>query len=110
MIGISKVIYPDWYSVDSSENYSCDNEDTAPINDNEEFDPFYDEEIERARELRAFDEVPKHGFHAHAYNRKLDNLKMRKLRNKGYTYRQIAKQIGCSPSTVRNRLKKMGDD
>lgn len=73
----------------------------------EDYDPFYDEEKEREEEARAFESIPKHGVHAHAYNKKLDNLKIKRLRKKGYTYREIAKQLGCSPNTVRNRLKKM---
>lgn len=76
----------------------------------EDYDPFYDEEKEREEEARAFESIPKHGVHAHAYNKKLDNLKIKRLRKKGYTYREIAKQLKCSPSTVRNRLKKLGEE
>lgn len=62
---------------------------------------------EREEEKRAFESIPKHGVHAHAFKKGLDNLKMKELRKKNYTYREIAKQLGCSPNTVRNRLKKM---
>lgn len=63
---------------------------------------------EREDEKRAFESIPKHGVHAHAFKKGLDNLKMKELREKGLTYREIGKQLGCSPNTVRNRLKKMG--
>lgn len=79
-----------------------------PFGDEEDdYDPFQEEE-NRWFESRAFDFVPKHGFHAHAYKKQLNNLKMIRLREKGKSYREIAKQLNCSPSTVRNRLKKMG--
>lgn len=72
------------------------------------FDPFEDEEEEREEERWTFEAIPKHGVHAHAYKKELDNLKIKKLKKNGYTFREIAVQLGCSPSTVRNRLKKMG--
>lgn len=96
-------LYQDWYS---------DNEDVNTddflYDENEDFDPFGDEAQEREEERWDFEKVPKHGVHAHAYKKSLDNVRMKRLRERGCTYRQIGKQLGCSPSTVRNRLKKMG--
>lgn len=69
---------------------------------------FEDDRREKEEEKWAFENIPKHGVHAHAYKKKLDNLKMKKLKEDGYTYRQIAKQLKCSPNTVRNRLIKLG--
>lgn len=47
----------------------------------------------------------KHGDCAPAYRRELDVCKMYQLSKKGYSYRKIAELLGCSPNTVRNRLK-----
>lgn len=69
-----------------------------------------DNSKEREEEKRAFESIPKHGVHAHAFKKGLDNLKMKELRKKNYTYREIAKQLGCSPNTVRNRLQKLGEE
>ena len=71
-------------------------------------DDDFSEERDRYLEQQTFSSVPKHGIHAHAYKKGLDNLEMMKLRGERKTYREIAKQLGCSPSTVRNRMKKMG--
>lgn len=86
----------------------ADDMDDSIYDEDDDFDPFYDEETEREEERWAFENVPKHGIHAHAYKKELDNLRMKKLREKGYSYRKIGKHLGCSPSTVRNRLKKLG--
>lgn len=75
--------------------------------ENDYDDDHFEEERDRYLEQQTFSSVPKHGFHAHAYKKKLDNLMMMKLREEGKTYRAIAKQLGCSPSTVRNRIKKI---
>lgn len=96
--------YPDWYNY----NYGEDNTSNR-YDDDDDFDPFEDVEREREEEKWAFESVPKHGVYAHAYKKELDNHKIRELRKKGYTYRQIAEQLKCSPSTVRNRLKKLGE-
>lgn len=56
---------------------------------------------------KVFEVNEKYEVHAHAYNERLSNLKMKELREKGLTYREIGKQLNCSPSTVRNRLKTM---
>ena len=96
-------IYQDWYSDNEDVNM-----DDFLYDENEDFDPFGDEAQEREEERWGFEKVPKHGVHAHAYKKNLDNVRMKRLRERGYTYRQIGKQLGCSPSTVRNRLKKMG--
>lgn len=59
-------------------------------------------------EKKTFDSVPKCGYHASAYRDDLDNQEIINLRVKGYSLRKIANILGCSPSTVRNRLNKMG--
>lgn len=47
----------------------------------------------------------KRGHQAPAFRRDLSTDKMIYLRRKKkYSYRQIAREMGCSPSTVRNRL------
>lgn len=47
----------------------------------------------------------KRGVDAHAFRHDLLTDKMLYLRNeKNYSYRQIAREMGCSPSTVRKRL------
>lgn len=97
--------YPDLYNY----NYGEDDEDDYGYGEDDDFDPFDDEKLDKELERKAFEDIPKHGVHAHAYKKGLDNQKMRKLREKGYTYRQIAEQLKCSPSTVRNRLKKLGE-
>lgn len=45
------------------------------------------------------------GVEASAFRQDLSTEMMVALRKKNYTYRQIADALGCSPSTVRNRLK-----
>lgn len=94
---------------DSLENIdSSDISDYDPFSEDDGVCSFEDQEREREEERWVFENIPKHGVHAHAYKKKLDNLKMKELREKGCTYREIAVQLGCSPSTVRNRLRKMG--
>lgn len=47
----------------------------------------------------------KRGFKAHAFRGDLSTDKMLYLRQeKQYSYKDIAEEMGCSPSTVRNRL------
>ena len=46
----------------------------------------------------------KRGTEASAFRKDLLTEQMAFLREKGYSYRKIADKLGCSPSTVRNRL------
>lgn len=48
----------------------------------------------------------KTGYFSPAYRRDLDMLvdKMYYLREKGYSYHRIGRELGCSPNTVRSRL------
>lgn len=52
--------------------------------------------------------VFEHGDHAPAFRRDLSNIEMLQLRLKGYSYRRIGEVLGCSPNTVKNRLKGNG--
>ena len=47
----------------------------------------------------------KSGYCSTAYRRDLNVDMMYQLHKKGYSYRRIAKEMGCSPNTVRSRLK-----
>lgn len=51
----------------------------------------------------------KKGKHTHATREDLDNVRILQLRAAGRTLTQIGEQLGCSPSTVRNRLNKLKD-
>lgn len=51
----------------------------------------------------------KKGKHTHATREDLDNVRILQLRAAGRTLTQIGEQLGCSPSTVRNRLNKLRD-
>lgn len=66
-------------------------------------------ELEEMKELekRLFEGEPKHGKFAHAYKGDIDNLVIDQLRAEGKSYREIAARFGCSPSTIRNRYKKL---
>lgn len=101
-----------WLNVERYSDYFIDSTtgDTSDCacDEDDDFDFFIDEE-EREEERLAFGLTPKHGIYANAYKKGLDNYTMKRLRKKGYTYRQIAGKLGCSPSTVRNRLKKLGE-
>lgn len=67
----------------------------------------YDDQIRRGLDKEHFESKPKHGKFAHAYSHNIDNVLIIKLREEGKTLREIARQFSCSPSTIRNRLKKM---
>lgn len=99
-------ISSDWYYKKYYETYEEPENSGDDFYD--DFDPFGEDEIEKEEIAKAFKSTPKHGVYAHAYNKKLDNWKIKKMREKRYTLRAIAKQLGCSPNTIRNRLKKMG--
>ena len=60
-----------------------------------------------ARERRAFEGKRLQGKNAHAYKHDLDNKKMYNLYQEGKSYHEIGQLMGCSPSTVRNRLQKL---
>lgn len=103
-----KSFFDDWGYDINSPFYEGDGGDDplADDGDDDDYDQYEDDEL-KAIEKIAFGEIPKHGIHAHAYKKELDNIRIKKLWEKGNTYRQIAKQLKCSPSTVRNRLKKL---
>lgn len=61
-----------------------------------------DEELQPPQEQKR---PVKDGVEASAFRQDLSTEMMVILRKKNYTYRQIAEKLGCSPSTVRNRLK-----
>ena len=46
----------------------------------------------------------KRGTEASAFRKDLSTEEMFDLHKKGYSYYRIAKELKCSPSTVRNRL------
>lgn len=77
--------------------------DSEPFDDNDDYDERFMSELERKK----FRETPKHGIYAHAYKKQLDNVKIMTLRDQGKSLREIAVALGCSPSTIRNRLKKL---
>lgn len=87
---------------------------SAPEDAGYEDDDWIDEQYARMekkeleeRERRAFEGKRLQGKNAHAYKNKLDNLTMYHLYQKGKSYREIGQLMGCSPSTVRNRLQKL---
>lgn len=63
------------------------------------------EETKRIQEQKISISPSKHGYCAPAYRRDLDVENMCQLKKKGYSYRRIARELGCSPNTVRSRLK-----
>ena len=64
--------------------------------------------INKQLEKECFENKPKHGKFASAYSHDIDNIKIIQLRENNCTLREIAKHFNCSPSTIRNRLRKMG--
>ncbi len=90
---------------------SDDTEDICDLYDDDYMDYIADLWYERGLqflEQETFENQRLHGKQAHAYKHEYDNVKIMLLREDGKTYREIAKIIGCSPSTVRNRLRKLG--
>lgn len=86
-------------------------EDYDEFDDFEAYDELINKEIEkyyREKEKEVFENKPKHGKSAHAYSHHIDNIRIIQMRRDNYTLREIAKQFNCSPSTIRNRLNKMG--
>lgn len=67
-----------------------------------------DSELRKQLEKASFEDSHGHGKFAHAYNHSIDNIKILQLREKGQSLREIAKYFHCSPSTIRNRLMRMG--
>lgn len=59
-------------------------------------------------ERRYFEKRKGYGKNAHAYNSDINNIAIMQLRDEGKTLREIAELLGCSPSTIRNRLKILG--
>lgn len=59
-------------------------------------------------EKESFENKPGHGKFAPAYSHDIDNIRIIQMRESACTLREIAKEFSCSPSTIRNRLRKMG--
>lgn len=53
-------------------------------------------------------QLAKCGEETPAFRQDLSTEMMVSLRMENYTYRMIAEKLGCSPSTVRNRLRSLG--
>ena len=68
----------------------------------------YEELMYKEMDKWYFEGKPRHGKFAHAYAHNIDNVRIIQMREKGKSLREIAAQFDCSPSTIRNRLKKMG--
>lgn len=66
---------------------------------------YYDELEHREWERKCFEGRKGYGKDAHAYDHDIDNVVIMQLREDGKTLREIAELFGCSPSTIRNRLK-----
>ena len=64
---------------------------------------------EREQYDKPFENKRLEGKDAHAYKEEYSNAEIAMLYERGLSLRQIAKELGCkSPSTIRNRLIKMG--
>lgn len=76
----------------------------------DDYNPFeeYDHLVHQRIIDRAFNGIKGHGFDAHAYKATLDNEKILELKDKKVSLRGIARQLGCSPNTIKYRLGKMG--
>jgi DNA-binding NarL/FixJ family response regulator len=68
-----------------------------------EQEKLHNKELERV----AFDGKRLCGKNAHAYKKEYDNIQMLEMWKHGMSYRKIAEALGCSPSTVSNRLNKL---
>ena len=86
---------------------SLDVWDGSEPDDFDNTDDWDDEQMYRCMEHERFENKPGFGKYAPAYKHELDNVEMQQLRENGSSYRQIAKRHGCSPSTVRNRIRKL---
>lgn len=85
-------------------------EQDESIEDDLEYDNLLDKfikEREAKIENQRFNSVPGHGKQANAYRHDLDNLKIKEMREKGYSLQKIADMFTCSRSTIRNRLKQL---
>ncbi len=60
--------------------------------------------IDEHIEEETFKSTPKHGYDSPAYKREIDNIRILELYRKGYSFRKIAQELSCSPSTVRLRF------
>ena len=61
----------------------------------------------RERITKTFEDKPKQGVYAHAYKSEYDNKVIYEMNKDGKSLQQIADVLGCSKSTIRNRLNKM---
>lgn len=73
-----------------------------------ETNTFYDLEMIQDIVRKTFENQPNHGKSAHAYSHNIDNFQIIQMWNSGKSFREIANHFNCSPSTIRNRLVKMG--
>ena len=64
----------------------------------------HEEQQNKEIEIRAFRDVAGQGVHAPAFRDDLDTLEMIKLK-KRFSLREIGRKLGCSPNTVKNRIK-----
>lgn len=66
----------------------------------------YEKQRNKKIEEKAFRDIAGQGVHAHAFRDDLDTSEMIKLKEKGFSLREIGVKLGCSPSTVRNRINR----
>ena len=82
--------------------------DTSNINEDEWESEDVEYRMMLELERMCFEERKRCGKNAHAYDFNIDNIAIIQLREEGKTLREIAELFGCSPSTIRNRLKILG--
>ena len=68
-------------------------------------DMLLQQHMDEVAEEKSFKDLPKHGYQAPAYKKRIDNMEILKLYRRGYSIRKTAKALSCSPSTVRLRLQ-----
>lgn len=85
---------------------SCEWDPFAP-EEMDEQDDFDDIQMIQGLERKQFEGTRLCGKNAHAYKKSLDNVEIYNLKSQGLSYREIAKLLDCSPSTVRNRFNRM---
>lgn len=88
-------------------------EDRSYINDEHDYgyySEYDDTQLQREYlDSETFSSVSGRGREAPAYKNSISNIAILKLwDDEGLSCREIARQLHCSPSTVKNRLNKMG--